>query len=747
MVALGVLVLSVSLLLQSIAAFLAFRLIKVTGKRRAWILITVAILLMAVRRSIPLVRLISGDLSCLPDLPNEILGLVLSICMVSGAASIAPLFLSIKQSEEAAKESREWLFTTLKSIGDAVIATNTSGYITFLNPTAQFLTGHEENESVGKPLSEVFIIIDEKTGKPKNDPVVRVIKTRDAVTLDDNTALLAKSGTKLSIDDSAAPIKDEKGDIIGVVLVFRDVTERKKAEEAIKLAHRELDQIFNAAADGMRVIDSNFNVLKVNDTFATMVGVDKRQIISQKCYEVFPGPHCHTANCPLNRVLAGEEYIEYDVEKERKNGEKIICIMTATPFRMSGGELVGIVEDFKDITERKRTEELLRQAQVARAERQRLFSVLDVLPAIVYLQSPDYSIPFANRTFRELFGGPEGRPCYEILRGLKEPCKKCRISRVLEKKEIQKWELTAPLEGRIYEMYDNLFTDIDNSPMVLELGIDITDRIQMEKAREDAERQLKEQRARAILSDRLRSLGEMATGMAHELNQPLLGIRGLSEHILIAFQRGWNLSEEKIREKIQLIIDQTDRMSHVIEHARMFARGADHSELLPVDCHEAIKSCMGLIGAQLRFRGVNVNCDLAEGLPPVLANPFSLEEVILNLINNARDALEEKMKKNRSGDSIEIVIRTSLETRIPEKAEEPGQKMVKIEIIDQGVGIPEDLMPKVFDTFFTTKAPDKGTGLGLAISKSIVESFQGAITIQSAAGVGTTVTIALPAMK
>jgi len=749
---LAVLVLGISLLLQLIAAFLALRLIQVTGKCTAWIFISIAILLMAARRSIPLFHLISGDVSYVPDLPNELIGLMLSAFMVTGAAWIAPLFLSIKHSENAARENREWLFTTLKSIGDAVIATNREGYITLINPTAQILTGYDEKSAVGRFFSEIFIIVDEKTGELKKDPVARVIQTRDVVISGGAaTALVTKNGKKISIDDSAAPIKDETGNVIGVVIVFRDINERKRAEEAIKLAHRELDQIFNAAADGMRVINKNSQVLKINDTFAAMVGMTKNKIVGEKCYEIFPGSTCHTLNCPMKRILAGEEYIEYDVEKVRKNGEKIICIMTATPFRRSDGELIGIVEDFKDITDRKRNEELLSQAKVTKAERQRLFSVLDVLPAIVFLQSPNYSIPFANRTFRKIFGDPENRSCYEILHGLKEPCEECRITSILANNESQKWELAFPEGNRVYEMYDSLFTDIDTSLMVLELGIDITDRIQMEKARKDAERQLKEQRAKAILSDRLRSLGEMGTGMAHELNQPLLGVRGLAEHILIGFKRGWNIPEETIKEKIQLIIDQTDRMTHVIEHTRLFAR-ADNSELIPVQCNDSIRACLSLIGAQLRFRGYNLNCDLAEELPPVLANPFSLEEVFLNVINNARDALVEKMinAKNRhsiesenparSEGSLEVIIRTSEEVK-------ELVHMVKIEVTDRGAGIPQHLMPMVFDTFFTTKDPDKGTGLGLSISKSIIESYQGTITIQSTVGSGTTVTITLPAMK
>jgi C4-dicarboxylate-specific signal transduction histidine kinase len=232
----------------------------------------------------------------------------------------------------------------------------------------------------------------------------------------------------------------------------------------------------------------------------------------------------------------------------------------------------------------------------------------------------------------------------------------------------------------------------------------------------------------------------MATGIAHELNQPLMGVRGLAEHILIGLKRGWNISEENILKKIQLIIDQTERMTHVIEHTRMFARGADNSELIPVQVNDVIKSSMDLIDAQLHYRGLVLKCELTENLPTVLANPFSLEEVLLNLINNARDAITAQTNGDNTKDFPQILVRTCL-------GENGSKGSVKIEVIDQGPGIPNELKSKIFTPFFTTKDPDKGTGLGLAISKSIIEGLQGKISIRSCPGSGTTVTISLPTMS
>ena len=141
------------------------------------------------------------------------------------------------------------------------------------------------------------------------------------------------------------------------------INSRRRAQEAVRAANAELTQIFETSADGMRVVDRDFNMLRANETFCVLAGMRKEEAVGKKCYEVFRGPLCHTAGCPLTRILNGEERVECDEEKVRDGGSKIPCIVTATPFRGHDGELIGIVEDFKDISERKRTEEELRQSR------------------------------------------------------------------------------------------------------------------------------------------------------------------------------------------------------------------------------------------------------------------------------------------------------------------------------------------------------------------------------------------------
>lgn len=133
----------------------------------------------------------------------------------------------------------------------------------------------------------------------------------------------------------------------------------QRAEKTTLAAHAELQQIFETSADGMRVVKPDYTIAKANQTFADLCGVAKSELIGGKCYEIFSGRECHSPNCPMVQVFAGAERIEFDTIKVTKTGKEIPCIVTATPFRSHDGSLIGIVEDFKDITERRAAEKQL----------------------------------------------------------------------------------------------------------------------------------------------------------------------------------------------------------------------------------------------------------------------------------------------------------------------------------------------------------------------------------------------------
>jgi C4-dicarboxylate-specific signal transduction histidine kinase len=179
-------------------------------------------------------------------------------------------------------------------------------------------------------------------------------------------------------------------------------------------------------------------------------------------------------------------------------------------------------------------------------------------------------------------------------------------------------------------------------------------------------------------------------------------------------------------------------MSHIIQRVRMFARDAGKPETRPVLVNDVVHGALSMLGPQLRTRGIALAYELAEALPMVRVNPMSLEEVVVNLVMNAADALVETTDEGVPSTALRILMRT-------QTSREDDQERVQIQVIDEGDGIPEELLAKVFQPFLTTKGPDRGTGLGLAVCKYIVEQVGGVIGIESAVGRGTTVTVSLPA--
>ncbi|MEW5772469.1 MAG: EAL domain-containing protein [Thermodesulfobacteriota bacterium] len=193
--------------------------------------------------------------------------------------------------------------------------------------------------------------------------------------------------------------------------------------EKLRHSNMELDQIFNSAADGMRIVDRNFNVLRVNDTFSAMARIDSSRAGGGKCYETFRGALCRTPDCPLIRLQSGQERMEADVEKTRQDGSVVSCILTATPFRGLDGELLGIIEDFKDITVRKGTLKALRSSE------ERYRTVADHIYDWESWISPEGRALFVSPACERITGHPPAR-------FLQEPA---FIESIIHKEDLHLW--------------------------------------------------------------------------------------------------------------------------------------------------------------------------------------------------------------------------------------------------------------------------------------------------------------------
>jgi PAS domain S-box-containing protein len=263
-----------------------------------------------------------------------------------------------QRAAEVAAEERERLRTTLASIGDAVISTDALGRITNMNAVAESLTGWKMEEAAGQQLDSVFRIINEKTRAPVRDPATRAMKEGIIVGLANHTVLIAKGGTELPIDDSAAPIRCAKGEIVGCVLVFRDVTERRKAETAA----RYLASIVESSDDAIISKDINGVITSWNRGAERLFGYTAAEAIGRPIGIIAPLDRAGEMPALLARIRQGERVDHFDTVRRAKDGRLVPISLTVSPIRDADGEIAGASKIARDISERIQAEESLRQA-------------------------------------------------------------------------------------------------------------------------------------------------------------------------------------------------------------------------------------------------------------------------------------------------------------------------------------------------------------------------------------------------
>jgi PAS domain S-box-containing protein len=242
-----------------------------------------------------------------------------------------------------------------------------------------------------------------------------------------------------------------------------------------------------------------------------------------------------------------------------------------------------------------------------------------------------------------------------------------------------------------------------------------------------------EKETQLIQAGKMTTLGVMAAGMAHEINQPLNVIQVCADFFLKMLNRGQKIEDEDLRSMANDIVANVERASGVIKHVRDFARQSEPVRTR-VNINDPINDVFKVLGHQLKVHDVEVTLDLDTHIPDILAEHNRLEQVFINLVSNAIDAMDEKDNRRDIGNSEKhLTIKSFAEN---------GQVCVKV--TDTGIGMSEEVKNKIFEPFYTTKKVGKGTGLGVSISYGIVQDYKGAIEIESQVGHGTTFTLKFP---
>jgi two-component system NtrC family sensor kinase len=500
--------------------------------------------------------------------------------------------------------------------------------------------------------------------------------------------------------------------------LWRDITERKRAEAALLGEKAFTESALNTLKDIFFVFTLEGRFVRWNESLSRVTGYGNDEISSM-------GPVDFVVEEDAPRVLAAirttmkNGFTTLETRIRTKKGREIPFEFSGSLLRDHDGRITGISGIGRDITRRKQTEEALRENERNfRALSQEFHTLLDAISDSLLLISPDLKVIWANKGAVTLFNRkiPElqGTRCHELLQNSLSPEDCCAV-RSFRSGKAERSQITMP-GGRICDARSfpikNDQGEVKNVIMVIS---DITEKVTLE--------------AEAVQASHLASLGELAAGVAHEINNPINGIINYAQILLNSAAGGTTEKDVAAR-----IIREGERIAGLVSNLLSLARERK-GEGVPVSMHEILEETLSLLEAQFRKEGITIEVAVPDNLPRIVANPQQIQQVFLNVISNAHYALNQKYP----GKHPDKVMRIT-----GEQVEVDNAPFVRMMFYDSGSGVPADVIGRVMDPFFSTKPRGEGTGLGLSISHGIIIDHKGHMNIESVENKYTRVIIDLP---
>jgi len=604
-----------------------------------------------------------------------------------------------KQAEEALRQSEE----NYRALFDSAVI----GTIVIDAETMKLMMANQAAaEMLGFSSGEELIGVDALTNIPPEDKErVSELMTKDLFEQDlrqtHEFRMITKDGREIWISANAARIMHE-GRLAGLAS-FTDITERKEMEEAINLQRAYFQQLFHNSPDAILMTDTNSKVIQVNRGFEVLFGYSNEEAKGQSLTElIVPEVGVQEASDSFQRISGGE-IIRKESVRRRKDGSLVDVSVLAYPIR-SNDKLVGLYGIYSDITERKRAEEAIKHA----AEEWR--ETFDSISDAISIHDKDFRILRANKAFADIFHKKPsqvlGKHCYELHKGEK-PISGCPHKQTLATKE--------PAVAEFYESNLGKYLHESTSPIFNEQG-EVVGTVHITR---DITEQ-KQQNERLMMADRLASIGELAAGTAHELNNPLTSVIGFSQLLMEK-----DIPDDA-REDVELIYNEAQRAANVTKSLLTFGR--KHTPVKqPNQINNIIEDVLKLRVYEHNLNSIEVKRRLAPDLPEIMVDYFQMQQVFLNIVINAEYFMIEAHNRG----TLTITTKKQNST-------------VKISIADNGPGISRENLSRIFNPFFTTKEAGKGTGLGLSICHGIVSEHGGQIYARSQPGKGTTIIVELP---
>ncbi len=560
-------------------------------------------------------------------------------------------------------------------------------------------------DGVGKKCHQILNQTDEKCPWCKSEEVLEGKSIRREV----HVPLIDKTYYLIEI-----PLENEDG-TRSKLSIYRDLSERKKREEMLRISEEGFKMLFENIPTGVFVSSKAGKFLDANQALLDMLGYKKHEFLNiDIATDLYVRPE--DRNTFREMMERDGHVIDYEVDFKRKDGSTIPILLTGHARYDGEGNVVGYEGLNVDLTQRKLMEKELQEAydfmnQIIRSSPNSIMATDMTGNIMIWNRAAEETLGYSanevigKMNIRKIYPDGMARKVMQMLRSTKYgPEGRLRSYPMLWVRrdgEVIEGTMSAAM---IYDAKGNEVASVGSF-------VDLRERLEMERALRRTQEQL-------LQSEKLAAMGRLTSQVAHELNNPLYGIMNTLELLKTEVS-----PQSKRRKILEMAHSETIRLSDMLRKMLSFSK-PHQEERQSVDINSILDEILLLHEKQLRELDISIASDFAEGLGRVNASKNQLRQVFLNMVANARDAMP-------NGGSLTVITTDD-------------DDMVSVEITDTGMGIPEENLNKIFDSFFTTKDEVKGVGLGLSVCYGFIKDHGGDIKVRSQVGHGTTFKITLP---
>ena len=625
----------------------------------------------------------------------------------------------LQQVNATLQVSEEKLAITLNSIGDAVIATDAEARVILLNPLAEQLTGWTQAEASGRPVDEIFHIINKETRHLATIPVFDALEHGTIHGLANHTVLIARDGRESDVADSCSPIRDRDGHVVGAVLVFRDVTGEYAVKEALRASEELFKTMFVQAPLGIAVIDSlTGHIYQANPRFAELSGRSMEELPNIDWMQI---THPDDVQADLdNMALVNSGKINgFEMEKRylHRDGTIVWINMTIGSLTVKDKAHPRHLCIIQDNTARKQLE--AEQKQLSQRLRDQQFYTRSLIESnIDALMTTDPSgiISDVNKQMEALTGCTRdeliGAPFKDYFTDPQRA--EAGIKRVISEKKVTNYELTArAMDGKETVVSYNAATFYDRDRKlqgVFAAARDITERKLLDQELESA-------KSVAEKSNLAKSV--FLSSMSHELRTPLNAILGFSQLLETGLPPPTPIQLIRVQEILKAGWYLLNLINEILDLA-LIESGKLSLSQEPVSLFEIMHECQAMIEPQAQKNGIHLHFLPVDSTWFAYADRTKLKQVLINLLSNA-------IKYNSEQGTVEVSCAENT----------PGR--LRISVKDSGAGLTEEMLAQLFQPFNRLGQEyggEEGTGIGLVVSKQLVEMMNGTIGVESIVGVG-----------